>query len=83
VPPHKPLSPRLTAPQQNIRYRDALNSKRALYTAFEQMQATSSGQPWFTGAANQGYTGLYGFGATQARPAPLPKLRQPDDSAGT
>lgn len=56
---------RLEGLLQNIRCRDALNSKRALYTAFEQLQATSSGQPWFTGAANQGYTGLYGFGATQ------------------
>lgn len=57
---------RLEGLMQNIRHRDALNSKRALYTAFEQLQSTSSGQPWFSGAANQGYTGLYGFGATQA-----------------
>jgi hypothetical protein len=49
----------------NIRVRDALNSKRALYTALEELQATSSGKPWFSGASNQGYTGLYGFGATQ------------------
>lgn len=49
----------------NIRVRDALNSKRALYTALEELQSTSSGKPWFSGAANQGYTGLYGFGATQ------------------
>jgi len=50
----------------NIRVRDSLNSKRALYTALEELQSTSSGKPWFSGAANQGYTGLYGFGATQA-----------------
>ena len=57
---------RLEGLMQNIRHRDVLNSKRALYTAFEQLQSTSSGQPWFSGAANQGYTGLYGLGATQA-----------------
>lgn len=51
---------------RNIRVRDALNSKRALYTALEELQATSSGKPWFSGAAAQGYTGLYGFGASQA-----------------
>ena len=51
----------------NIRVRDALNSKRALYTALEELQTTSSGKPWFSGASAQGYTGLYGFGATQAR----------------
>ena len=66
-PAHAGLRPaeRLEEILHNIRTRDVLNSRRALYTSFEDLQPTSSGKPWFSGAASQGYTGLYGFGASQ------------------
>ena len=66
-PAHAGLRPaeRLEEILHNIRTRDSLNSRRALYTSFEEMQSTSSGKPWFSGASAQGYTGLYGFGASQ------------------
>ena len=46
---------------ENIRIRDEQNSHRAVYTALQELETTSSGQPWFSGAAHHGYTGAYGY----------------------